>query len=466
MEENFRKTTKLIIILLTLIRMLSASREYSDLHEAVTNILTSANYSSNLLPPTGSSPLKLFVNFGLREIEDIDDKKMELKVQLALRLTWTDTRLQYAGNGSTYITLQSDTPQKPWTPDIFIHREKESILHSITKPNTYIRAYPNGTLRQSIRVSVAISCFMHLKLFPFDHQTCEMRLMSYAYSTSSLQIYWDPLFQRRLSSADHNKINSDHLTQFRLVRHALGRCVSTSGEMGNFSAVFIRLKFQRQWSYYSVQVFLPNIMLVALTWITFWLGEAVEARLSMTVTIMLTLGTQISSSAQTVTMVSYTTAFSLFGGICTSYGAFSIFETALVFCWTLRRNKEKESTTKQIEPAMSDKHERTKKANVMAEGERGEHEMSQNRKILKPLEHLAQAASANVTMWRRRITLHPTAVKIDEVSKVLFPVSFGIFVVVYFWVYFCHGEDEQDAAFWNESGHDLEEDRIKPCLNL
>lgn len=133
--------------------------EILESHKEVLKILKSENYSSNLIPPTLScdnlspcihKPLKVIINLGLRDIETIDDKTMELKLQLSIRQKWKDPRLQYPSQDPHgYVTLNADTIHKPWTPDIFIGNEKYSSIHSITRPNSFIRIYPDGSLFQS-----------------------------------------------------------------------------------------------------------------------------------------------------------------------------------------------------------------------------------------------------------------------------------------------------------------------------
>ncbi len=123
------------------------TEELLESHKTVLKILQSENYSSNLIPPVfpcnhvttdlscSHEPLKVFINLGLRDIETIDDKSMELKLQLSIRQKWKDPRLQWPSQDPNgYVTLNTDTTHKPWTPDLFIHNEKYSTVHSVTRP--------------------------------------------------------------------------------------------------------------------------------------------------------------------------------------------------------------------------------------------------------------------------------------------------------------------------------------------
>ena len=82
--------------------------------------------------------------------------------------------------------------KKVWMPDTFFRNEKIGRFHNILAPNMYVRIFPNGDILYSIRlrnrndlffiffvrVSLIVSCSMHLALFPFDEQTCYLYVAS------------------------------------------------------------------------------------------------------------------------------------------------------------------------------------------------------------------------------------------------------------------------------------------------
>ena len=67
---------------------------------------------------------------------------------------------------------------KVWMPDTFFRNEKIGRFHKILAPNLYIRLFPNGDVLYSIRVSLVVSCSMHLSVFPMDEQTCHLNVAS------------------------------------------------------------------------------------------------------------------------------------------------------------------------------------------------------------------------------------------------------------------------------------------------
>ena len=135
----------------------------------------------------------------------------EYHFQITLRQNWNDKRLEFkqqlarGGQGTSfsflfvklkisdkikYLTMTD--AKKVWMPDTFFRNEKIGRFHNILAPNMYVRIFPNGDILYSIRwgnrndlffiffsrVSLIVSCSMHLALFPFDEQTCYLYVAS------------------------------------------------------------------------------------------------------------------------------------------------------------------------------------------------------------------------------------------------------------------------------------------------
>ena len=124
---------------------------------------------------------------------------MEFSVDMSLRQTWTDARLQLPYNVTPYdnIPFGYEFQQKIWTPDTFFPNEKRSTVHSATVPNYYVRLYPNGRISSSVHLTLTLSCPMNLVYFPMDYAICIITMESYAYDDKRVKYDWDPeLFGR------------------------------------------------------------------------------------------------------------------------------------------------------------------------------------------------------------------------------------------------------------------------------
>jgi anionic glutamate receptor len=65
--------------------------------------------------------------------------------------------------------------------------------------------------------------------------------------------------------------------------------------LGTYSCLRLILILKREFSYYMLQLYIPSFMLVAVSWVSFWLDkDSVPARVTLGVTTLLTMTTQVS----------------------------------------------------------------------------------------------------------------------------------------------------------------------------
>lgn len=63
---------------------------------------------------------------------------------------------------------------------------------------------------------------------------------------------------------------------------------------GEYSCLRVHLHFQRMFSYYLLQLYIPSFMLVIVSWVSFWVDKSsVPARVTLGVTTLLTITTQV-----------------------------------------------------------------------------------------------------------------------------------------------------------------------------
>ena len=67
--------------------------------------------------------------------------------------------------------------------------------------------------------------------------------------------------------------------------------------VGDFPCLEATFKLRRQFGFFLLQTYVPTILIVILSWVSFWINmEAVPARISLGVTTVLTMATQLSGS--------------------------------------------------------------------------------------------------------------------------------------------------------------------------
>lgn len=248
-------------------------------------------------------------------------------MQLSLRQEWTDERLAYnripAYKPYNIPSITLTEQERLWKPDLFFRNEKEGHFHKIIMPNVLLRIFGDGSVLYSIRISLVLACPMDLKYYPLDKQNCTIQMASYGYLEDDLKFIW--------KENDPVQINKPlTLPRFRLERFETAFCTSRTST-GAYSCLRVDLIFKREFSYYLIQIYIPCCMLVIVSWVSFWLDpNAIPARVSLGVTTLLTMATQISGINASLPPVSYIKAIDVWTGVCLTFVFGALLEFALV----------------------------------------------------------------------------------------------------------------------------------------
>ncbi|KAI1710131.1 neurotransmitter-gated ion-channel transmembrane region domain-containing protein [Ditylenchus destructor] len=104
------------------------------------------------------------------------------------------------------------------------------------------------------------------------------------------------------------------------------------------------MMLRREYSYYLIQLYIPCVMLVVVSWVSFWLDkDAVPARVSLGVTTLLTMTTQASGINSKLPPVSYIKAVDVWIGSCLAFIFSALLEYALVNYYGRREFMKKET---------------------------------------------------------------------------------------------------------------------------
>ena len=81
---------------------------------------------------------------------------------------------------------------------------------------------------------------------------------------------------------------------------------------GAYACQYVEFHFEREIGYYIIQIYVPSIMIILLSWVSFWLDPlSVPARVSLGVLTVLTMQTQSGQIATDLPKVSHKHHFSL-----------------------------------------------------------------------------------------------------------------------------------------------------------
>ncbi|XP_026766345.1 glycine receptor subunit alpha-2 [Pangasianodon hypophthalmus] len=269
-----------------------------------------SGYDARIRPNFKGPPVNVTCNIFINSFGSVTETTMDYRVNIFLRQKWNDPRLSYSEYPDSSLDLDPSMLDSIWKPDLFFANEKGANFHDVTTENKLLRIFKDGTVLYSIRLTLILSCPMDLKNFPMDVQTCIMQLESFGYTMNDLIFEW-------LETAPVQVAEGLTLPQF-IIREEkeLGYCTKHYNT-GKFTCIEVKFQLERQMGYYLIQMYIPSLLIVILSWVSFWINmDAAPARVALGITTVLTMTTQSSGSRASLPKVSYVKAIDIWMAVC------------------------------------------------------------------------------------------------------------------------------------------------------
>ncbi|XP_055844914.1 gamma-aminobutyric acid receptor subunit alpha-2 [Episyrphus balteatus] len=289
----------------TLMRKRGASNDYlsKNISIILENLLKS--YEQSQLPTHGKGvPTIVRTNILIRSMGPVSELDMDYSMDCYFRQYWRDKRLSFKGPIKS-LSLSIKMLERIWRPDTFFFNGKHSHIHTITVPNKLLRLSQDGDILYSMRLTIKATCPMELKNFPMDRQSCPLIIGSYGYTSRQLVYEW-------YSDDAVNFVPGMTLNQFDLISMSHRNSTYERRE-GEFSVLLVAFNLKRHTGYFLIQVYVPCILIVVLSWVSFWIHrEATSDRVGLCITAVLTLSTISLDSRTDLPKVKYATALDWF----------------------------------------------------------------------------------------------------------------------------------------------------------
>uniref|UniRef100_A0A8C0C0D2 Gamma-aminobutyric acid type A receptor subunit alpha5 n=1 Tax=Buteo japonicus TaxID=224669 RepID=A0A8C0C0D2_9AVES len=371
-------------------------------------------YDNRLRPGLGERITQVKTDIYVTSFGPVSDTEMEYTIDVFFRQSWKDERLRFKGPMQR-LPLNNLLASKIWTPDTFFHNGKKSIAHNMTTPNKLLRLEDDGTLLYTMRLTISAECPMQLEDFPMDAHACPLKFGSYAYPNSEVIYVWTNSTTTSVVVAE----DGSRLNQYHLMGQTVGtENISTS--TGEYTIMTAHFHLKRKIGYFVIQTYLPCIMTVILSQVSFWLNrESVPARTVFGVTTVLTMTTLSISARNSLPKVAYATAMDWFIAVCYAFVFSALIEFATVNYFTKRSwawdgKKALEAAKIKMTPAPNMPKDSAPSV-------------------------ISNAASAPVKSAEEKPAeskkTYNSISKIDKMSRIIFPVLFGTFNLVYWATY-------------------------------
>jgi len=286
-----------------------------------------SNYDKDVRPNQGVGPLLVKVDLYVESFANIAEANMEYAIFGYFRHYWTDERL--ANKSQDTIQLKGSTVEHAWTPDTYISNARQSNLRlKDSEAQSAFFVYPDG-------VKIVASCEMKLVNFPMDTQQCLLTLGSYGHSNKDVIYKW---------KNNTIVVEKKYIAQFDMKDVQL-RSDFKSYVSGNYTLLVVTFNFKRRIGYYINQVYVPDTLVVAISWIVFWLDpDDMGGRVGLGITTLLTIMFLLGSVNTALPRVSYTKAIDWYLIVSFLFVFLVLLECILVYILRPRTKQSKTQT--------------------------------------------------------------------------------------------------------------------------
>ncbi|XP_070496885.1 pH-sensitive chloride channel 2-like isoform X2 [Chironomus tepperi] len=291
-------------------------------------------------------PVDVYARAYIYFLQNLEAHDLQFKIQALLQLRYVDPRLVFkevAPNKTTPILGEDDLRKELWVPHIFFANERDSGILGTHEKDILTSISPDGTVIISTRLQATLYCYMDLRKFPFDQQQCKTVLESWMYNGSQVKLHWEPKSPITLGP-------DQHLTEYVLMKTFTNETMINAdlsdlrhgAFAGNYSSLSFTVVLARQMGFYLMDYFLPSMMIVSISWVSFWLqADQTAPRVMLGTTTMLTFITLASAQGKTLPKVSYIKASEIWFMGCTGFIFGSLVEFAFVnTIWRRKKNVE------------------------------------------------------------------------------------------------------------------------------
>ncbi|XP_076645049.1 nicotinic acetylcholine receptor alpha7 subunit isoform X1 [Halictus rubicundus] len=279
--------------LMTVIALATSGLVNGGLHEK--RLLNDLLEKYNVLErPVGNESDPLVLSFGLTlmQIIDVDEKNQLLITNLWLKLEWNDVNMRW--NTSEYGGVRDlrIPPSRLWKPDVLMYNSADEGFDGTYPTNVVVKN--NGTCLYVPPGIFKSTCKIDITWFPFDDQRCEMKFGSWTYDGFQLDL--------QLQDESGGDISS-------FITNGEWDLLGVPGKRNEIyynccPEPYIDITFvviiRRRTLYYFFNLIVPCVLIASMAVLGFTLPPDSGEKLSLGVTILLSLTVFLNMVAETM----------------------------------------------------------------------------------------------------------------------------------------------------------------------
>ncbi|XP_066973762.1 uncharacterized protein [Macrobrachium rosenbergii] len=327
-------------------------------------VMKPATYNPALPSPThlknyAFDPIQVMVNVTILSIKNFSITGFQIDLELYLEYTWHDQRLRFLHLDETILKNRID--EKIWMPPVhFVGdegtfsevKERSNVVSVMREGPSKPTSYENldealeynsaeNPLRQAKVVVVSSACNFKLFAFPFDIQTCIMKM----------QMPYIQTGEAGLAAQSVTFQGVRRLLQYRLDNETIHN-TSCKEESDRTSCITIRLTFSNLSKYFLSSTYLPTFIVTVIGYMTFFFPVSdFSDRFIVSLTGLLVEAAFFMQTSSSIPQTAYIKMIDIWFMFCIVY--FFLLMTALLLinkCLEIARREDKSLEEVTLEP--------------------------------------------------------------------------------------------------------------------
>ncbi|XP_065576916.1 neuronal acetylcholine receptor subunit alpha-3-like isoform X2 [Artemia franciscana] len=246
------------------------SQEKNDIWRLRKELFEKRQYDKNVRPTNHEhGPTEIMLQFTFVRIK-VDELNGNLLTHGCLSLVWNESSLKWRPreyNNLTYIKVPAN---EVWIPDIIVQNSYEGLNNY---PDSLVNIRHNGAIFHLQKLTLATQCDMDLTYWPFDKQTCSIRVGAWTSDANEVK----PILL----------VDEPELTYFE-AGTSPWEIIGAKSELNNLKYaedmiprhdVVFTLELQRRSAFDVKMVLVPAIVISLLVLITFWMTPGSPERI-------------------------------------------------------------------------------------------------------------------------------------------------------------------------------------------
>ncbi|KAF2363380.1 Neurotransmitter-gated ion-channel ligand-binding domain [Trinorchestia longiramus] len=272
---------------------------------------------STTIPPSSLSegdPLRVNLSISITSFPVIKTEELSFEANFKLILSWQDSRLNFLNlkNDRSLNLVPSEEAEKIWTPVVFFRNANGNLFSNLYK-GSRVELIPEGKsygggpeLASEVNIfsgkegaveisqlyTAVYSCDFDLLMFPFDAQDCYM------------------LFTLTSAAASYMTLRTDvveYIGQKELIEYTIGDYIESKEFIeGEFSVIKLGVRFVRRSGFYLLTLYIPTVLLVIIAYFTLFFNPIdFNSRIVVALTSLLVLSSLFTQTSNSLPKTSY-----------------------------------------------------------------------------------------------------------------------------------------------------------------